>query len=393
MSIRVPSRPARGALLLGLALLWGSTVLLGQSVSHAAATGPTLSLDPASAPSGWEVNAAGTGWDLASGDVSIFRDVTDSNFPDAALATATPDATGAFSKALLVPTDVAGNYVFFACQQCGDADGFPAARSPFTIEVPPTPSLLLDPSAARSGSTVGATGAGWNPVLGRVSIFRDAADSLFPTSILAARDPDPAGSFSAPLVVPMDVEGDHVFYACQQCDDPTATATAPFTILPPVTTAPPPRLRTVPNVVGMSVAQALAVIQRRHLAPELRWIGSGENRGRVVSQHPLAGTRVPSGTSVFATARRTLVTASAGASWPRRAASGGILLILAAAAAVLWWRPRRQRAWVRRHVRTEPRTGPAHVTAEQGLDAEPSHTVTLQVHRDRGTQTLEEVDA
>jgi hypothetical protein len=143
----------------------------------------------------------------------------------------------------------------------------------------------------------------------------------------------------------------------------------------------------------MRVAQALAVIQRRHLAPELRWIGSGENRGRVVSQNPLAGTRVPSGTSVFATARRTLVAASAGASWPRRAASGGILLVLAAAAAVLWLRPRRQRAWVRRHVRTEPRTGPAYVTAKRGLDAEPDHAVTLQGHRDRGTQTLEEVDA
>jgi hypothetical protein len=225
-----------------------------------------------------------------------------------------------------------------------------------------------------------------------VSIFRDAADSFFPTSVLAARLPDAAGTFVAPLVVPTDVAGDHVFFACQQCDDPSATATAPFTILPPVTTAPPPRLRTVPNLVGMSVAQALAAIQRRHLALELRWIGSGENRGRVLTQRPIAGTRVPSGTSVFAIARRTLV-AAASSPWPRRAASGGILVILAAAAAGLWWRPRRQRAWVRRHVRTEPRGGPSSVTTEQGLDHEANHTVTLQVHRDRGTQTLEEVDA
>jgi hypothetical protein len=68
-----------------------------------------------------------------------------------------------------------------------------------------------------------------------------------------------------------------------------------------------------------------------------------------------------------------------------------VFTVGALAGLLFWWRPHRQRVWVRRHVRTEPRPGPRAAVSVRDLDAL-ERIVRLELHRDRGTQILEEVD-
>jgi len=72
---------------------------------------------------------------------------------------------------------------------------------------------------------------------------------------------------------------------------------------------------------------------------------------------------------------------------------GGALLLLAlAAAAVLGDRARRQRRWVRQHVRAEPHPSPENVTAERDPQSTPTFNVRLRPYGDAGTQIFKEGD-
>jgi len=78
------------------------------------------------------VAASGSGWDPDQ-QVSIFLDQAYSLDPSSALAVDSADRSGAFSASLVVPDQAGGDYTFYACQSCGDPDGFPAASMVFTI--------------------------------------------------------------------------------------------------------------------------------------------------------------------------------------------------------------------------------------------------------------------
>ena len=373
-------------------VLCASWLILTSVVSRAADDPPTVSFDPVAAPPGWQVVASGDGWSPTLGPVSIYRDRGESLKDAAALAQSQPDQTGHFSTSMTVPFESPGNYVFYACQACGDVDSLIASSGSFTVAPPLTPTLLVDPGVASPGSTISATGTGWNPRNGLVSIFPSEQDAADPSAALITVDPDPTGNISTPLHAP-DALGDQVLFACQDCGDADAfpLARAALTVQP--APSPSPRLVIVPNVIGDTAAKAGNVLVQRGLEPTILWVGSGRDRGSVVTQNPAPGTRVPPGTAVTVTARRTavIVIAPTGRSWARPASGGALLILVAAAGALFWWRPRRQRAWVRRHVRTEPRPGPPAEVATKDLADVLQRAVRLELHRDRGTQTLEEV--
>jgi hypothetical protein len=212
---------------------------------------------------------------------------------------------------------------------------------------------------------------------------------------IATADPNRSGNITTSFVAP-DTLGDLDLFACQECPStdefPSATATL---TLQPVSVSPTlsPLLVRVPNVVGDTLTQAERVLTRHGLEPAIRWIGSGQERGSVVAESPAPGTRVRPGTTVTVTAKRTrvIVIAPAGRSWARPAASGGVLILVVLAGALLWWRPHRQRLWVRRHIGTEPRAGPPAEVAVHHLAHPAERSVRFELHRDRGSQTLEEV--
>lgn len=85
-------------------------------------------------------------------------------------------------------------------------------------------------------------------------------------------------------------------------DGATSAASAPSDIVaaPPPPPPPPVRRCVVPNVRGQSLRQAKAAIRRARCATgRVRKAFSGSvRRGRVISQRPRAGTRLPRGTKV-----------------------------------------------------------------------------------------------
>ena len=102
--------------------------------------------------------------------------------------------------------------------------------------------LLLSPASASPGQTVTATGTGWDPRFGDVSIFADASDSLDPSAALATATPV-QGTFSTILTVPNKPAASYQFFACQRCGDPDRTSfdcctSSPFTIATPAPTPP-----------------------------------------------------------------------------------------------------------------------------------------------------------
>jgi beta-lactam-binding protein with PASTA domain len=145
---------------------------------------------------------------------------------------------------------------------------------------------------------------------------------------------------------------------------------------------PPPRLIAVPNVIGKTPGQARSTLAAGGLV-----LGNDpDGDGAIESQEPAAGTLVPAGSAVMITLGHPAPR------WPV-----GVLLVLLVAAVIgpRFIRGRRDRTWVRAHVRVRggATRGPTVQIAEQpDASFQPTHVVRLEPHADRGTQVLEEVD-
>jgi beta-lactam-binding protein with PASTA domain len=148
------------------------------------------------------------------------------------------------------------------------------------------------------------------------------------------------------------------------------------------TGVPPQRLIAVPNLIGKTAAEARSALAAGGLV-----LGNAPNGdGAIESQEPAAGTLVPAGSAVMITLGHPAPR------WPV-----GVLLVLLVAAVVgpRFVRGRRDRTWVRAHVRVRggATQGPTVQIAEQpDASFQPTHVVRLEPHADRGTQVLEEVD-
>jgi hypothetical protein len=164
---------------------------------------------------------------------------------------------------------------------------------------------------------------------------------------------------------------------------------------------PGPVLVTVPDLIGRSAGDAEAAVAAAGLVLN----ATGPATGTVRTQDPAPGTQVRRRSAVAVTL------AVAGSPSPITttppAAAGGaglpiglVLLAVAVVLAVLAVRmlrraPRRRSSrWVHEHIRlsagaSSAQPGDTHI-GEAG--PKPTHAVGLEPHRDRGVQTLEEVN-
>jgi hypothetical protein len=378
-------------------LVFLATAMLVSNAPHALAQGPELVIDPLGAPAGWQVVVSGSGWDPSLGRVSVFSSIDDVNSPtpspippSSPSPSPTPDANGSFSTTYVVPFLTPALYTFVACQDCGDADGFPEARGSFTIEPAAEPMFSPSVASGTAQSDVTAVGTGWNPLDGPVSIFPDASDVFTPEAALVADVmPDDQGSFTTHLLAP-DTPQDYDFVACQRCgSEPAASDTAPFTVVASPQT--PPARVTVPNLVGLDTSRAEQLVDVLQLTLVITWQGEGEERGLVASQTPLPGRRVPQGKQVSVTADRTPVVTPAGRQWLPVTIVAAALIALAAVVATIVARRLGRRRWVRRHIRTAPHPDPAPVIVARRVGDAPDRSVRLVSHQDHGIQSLEEV--
>jgi hypothetical protein len=146
---------------------------------------------------------------------------------------------------------------------------------------------------------------------------------------------------------------------------------------------PPPSLIAVPNVIGKTAAQA-----RSALADVGLILGNEpDGNGAIESQEPAAGTLVPASSAVMIT-----LAAHSAPRWPV-----GVLVVLLAAAVVgpRIIRGRRDRRWVRAHVRVRAgvtRAPTVEVAEQPDASFRSAHIVRLEPRADVGTQVLEEVD-
>jgi hypothetical protein len=145
---------------------------------------------------------------------------------------------------------------------------------------------------------------------------------------------------------------------------------------------PPQRLIAVPNVIGKTAAQARSAL----VAGGLVLGNEPDGDGAIDSQEPAAGTLVPAGSAVMITL------AHPAPRWPV-----GVLLVLLVAAVVgpRLLRSRRDRTWVRAHVRVRggaTRAPTVEIAEQPDASFQPTHVVRLEPHADRGTHVLEEVD-
>ncbi len=376
-------------------MLLVAATLISIPAAAVAQKGPEISIDPTTTSGGSAITVTGSGWDPSLGPVSVYSSIEDVTGPTPSpplgppspSPSPTPDATGSFSITLVVPFLPPGPYTVVACQDCGNSDGFPLARSSLIV-APAAPTLALSAMSGTAGSGINAVGTGWNPANGPVSIFPDASDVSSPGAALFTGVPDATGTFTASMQAP-DTPQDYVFVACQRCGaEPAATQTASFTV---VSSQAPPARVTVPDLVGLDTRRAEQLVNALHLTLVIRWQGEGEERGIVGSQSPLPGRRVPQGRRVRVTADRTPVVAPVARPWlPAAIAAAALIVLVAAIATAATRRPRRRR-WVRRHIRTDPHPDPAPDIAGRWIGPAPDRAVRLVPHEDHGVQSLEEV--
>ncbi|HEU4541996.1 MAG TPA: PASTA domain-containing protein, partial [Jiangellaceae bacterium] len=150
------------------------------------------------------------------------------------------------------------------------------------------------------------------------------------------------------------------------------------------TVPPPPPLVAVPDLTGLTLEDAGATVAAAGLA-----LGNGaDGDGKVQAQDPAPGTLVPVGTAVTLT----LASSTETPWWP--VAATVALLLAVASAAFKSTRPRRDRRWLRKHMRLVPGTASApefDVREPRTEQAAPTLVVRLQPRADAGMQVLEEV--
>lgn len=148
---------------------------------------------------------------------------------------------------------------------------------------------------------------------------------------------------------------------------------------------PPTPVVEVPDLTGMTGDQARDALGAAGLVMGNQPGGDGD----VASQEPEPGTLVPVGSPV------TLTLAATGpdASWLPVAVVAVVLVIGGALTTYQSLRPRRQRRWLRRHVRLVPRapSPPTFTVGESQTPPSPTVVLRLEPHPDLGTQVLEEV--
>lgn len=200
-----------------LTLVLPATLLA--AAPDASAQGETLVFNILSGPSGAPLTVSGTGWSVDLGDVFVFSS-RESNDTANAFAHFPPQG----ESSTTVPSMTPGPYTFYACQACGDPDGFPSATQEFTVTTSdatsdtPPPRLFLTPSGGAPGDRIDVSGTGWSGEEA-VSVFSDRELSTDPTkSVIEPIVPDSTGTFKSTMAVPDDLSpATYTFYACELC--------------------------------------------------------------------------------------------------------------------------------------------------------------------------------
>jgi hypothetical protein len=201
--------------------------------------------------------------------------------------------------------------------------------------------------------------------------------------------------------------------------DPAAGTLVPFDASVDLLLSPPPpdvTLVEVPDLLGLTPQQAQTAVEAVGLALDLEPVGIGDRPDVVVGQDPEPNLAVAEGTTV--TARIQMLPVAGGGTGEDGGQDGGgevggpggtlgeqdaetplalilalavIMVVVALVAAVVRGaRARRQRRWVRKHVRLLPGVDEPGDLETRDRDG-PSVAIRLEPHRDPGSQRLEEV--
>jgi hypothetical protein len=312
------------------------------------------------------------------------------------------------STVLTVPQTGAGPHTIRVCQpDCGSIE--PAfdqsARFDVLAVVPDLGGLTLDaardqlrgaglrlgkvdgPSADPAALVAGQDPPPGSPLGLRGAVAVTMATPLVTVPDLRRRTPEDARALLDSLGLVLRIRSGSGRVATQR---PAAGDKVPPGSVVEVTlrAVPPPVLVTVPDLRGLSLADAEAAVADAGLA--LR--ASGATSGTVATQTPAAGTSAPRG-SVVAVTMTAAAPVPPSPPWLPVAAALVAVLVAAAAMAIAarGLRRRRQRRWVREHVRVVAGSDLGGDCQVDEVAPGPTHSVGLQPHPDHGSQTLEEV--
>jgi len=371
--------------------------------------GPLLLLEPTSGPPGTDVTAVATGYgrcppagldDVGDGQVAFYWDSDELGVADV--------GDGSASRTFAVPESASHGDHEVATRCLGDDELNASTR--FTVE-PPIETLVPVPNVIGM-SVEEATDrlVAERLALGQVSGLGGIVDSQDPP----AGQQVPVGStvdvtverVDPQLVVVPDLIGLNVaevpgvlaglglVLGSQSGDGDVVRSQEPEpgSLVPPgnavtisvETEVPPDRLVEVPDLIGMTVDEAMAALTAAGLEEGNSLAGSGI----VKSQEPAAGTLVPVATAVSLSLDETRTPW-----WPFAAAALAVLLGSALSAHQVT-QPSRDRRWLRRHMRLAPGPSPApwfDITECRTEMEPPTLVVRLESLPDGGTQVLEEV--
>jgi hypothetical protein len=372
---------------------------------------PTLTLTPASGQPETAVTADGSGLSC-NVDAGMDGPLTLRWDDGRELARTQTTADGTFTAELTVP-QVATDGRHTVTAACTDTDSSATATFTVIVQLPP-PTLTLSALAGAPGTSVTGAGRGFDCNAdsarrgGRVEVFWD-------DSSLTTLTADDTGGFTLDFIVPADAQtGSHQVTA--RCAEAEAdqVAQADFEVGPG--NADPPALQVSPSAT--ETGKAIAVEGLRYpvecVTFALRLDGqvlpfdepliSADPAGNTVT---VTGTFTVPGSSpagtysvelecttgdgeplVFAASDLTLVSQSS--SFPAVIAVVALLLVGIALAFLHAVRDARQKAWVRAHVRVEPRRVVAEMSTEE-LGTQRSYNVRLAAHFGTETQDVEEV--
>lgn len=405
-------RPIDGGRLMLIPLLMAAALLLLPSGVNSTAhsveiQNPTVSINPTSGQPGTSATAFATGYGACPSDV--FNDVSQYVvfFWDRELLKVVELTGGSASTTFTVPDEPGDHEVSAQC----DADGSRTESSNFTVNPVNVPTVIVPNVVGMSVDEATRTLIAENLDSGEVSGDGDVVVGQDPL----AGDEVPVGStvditvvadgpelVVVPNVVGLDVADASDVLAEQGLElgdqvgdgdvvgsqNPEADARVPPGSLVSISldsTVPPPPLVAVPNLTGLTLEDAGATVAAAGLA-----LGNGaDGDGKVQAQDPAPGTLVPVGTAVTLT----LASSTETPWWPVAVAVLALLLAVASAAFKAT-RPRRDRRWLRKHMRLIPGAASApefDVREPRTEQAAPTLVVRLQPRADGGMQVLEEI--
>ena len=173
---------------------------------------PICVLSPNSGLVGSSVTVSGCGF-AASSSVTI-------SFDGSAVATTTTDGAGSYSTSFIVPPSNSGPHTIKALDAALNL-----ATATFTVTS--NPSLTLNPTSGKIGSSVTAYDFGF--------AASSSVTITFDGSIVATTATDASGSFSTSFIVPSSSPGSHTVTGT---DASSNSATATFTVVPSVNVSP-----------------------------------------------------------------------------------------------------------------------------------------------------------